>query len=469
MQRLIDEVKFGKNYEYDKGTIKHNSPKNIVVFPYNTKYEKKNKENVEEFVKCLASFSRNINNKTSGEEPITIEHIKNIIENVDADTSDKLALRSLVRELFFNANGELDVFNPMVLNYIPTPKNDYNEKLAKYLFDVLLSSEEDSELIERVEKYFGYESENVLELLVIKSLPKLKDSKSNKVIYKCLNNHIANLFKEDLKFILGQEEVSIKEFELLLKFYYFVYVSQTAIKLSNMFDANKEKSGDLYFTLDFEKGSKSRDSYIKGWKLLESHVSKIFAHAHTLEILNLDDNREEKLDYLDIKQIIECSNQEDVEEIFQNINTVKNMYVSAIKDVDWTKYNTSVKYEDNVQQSIYDFFMRIDYQFKKTTRFKPYTCYYKWFEEFCKINYLKKRGSLGYTLSITKEQLLFMTKISIGSKNRIKLKDLFKEFRKRGIFFDRESEVRITELFEKLNLIEKKSDSGDAQYVKAIL
>ena len=39
----------------------------------------------------------------------------------------------------------------------------------------------------------------------------------------------------------------------------------------------------------------------------------------------------------------------------------------------------------------------------------------------------------------------------------------------RGLFFDRDSKNKIIELYEKLNLIEKKSDSGDAQYVRANL
>ena len=54
-------------------------------------------------------------------------------------------------------------------------------------------------------------------------------------------------------------------------------------------------------------------------------------------------------------------------------------------------------------------------------------------------------------------------------KDKIKLKDLFEEYKRRGIYFDRDSQSKIVDLFEKLNIIEKKSDSGDAQYVRSIL
>ena len=52
---------------------------------------------------------------------------------------------------------------------------------------------------------------------------------------------------------------------------------------------------------------------------------------------------------------------------------------------------------------------------------------------------------------------------------RVRLSVLFKEFEKRGLLFDRESKKLITELFEKMDLLEKRSDSGDAQYVKYLL
>ncbi|WP_144029313.1 DNA phosphorothioation-dependent restriction protein DptG, partial [Paenibacillus campinasensis] len=65
--------------------------------------------------------------------------------------------------------------------------------------------------------------------------------------------------------------------------------------------------------------------------------------------------------------------------------------------------------------------------------------------------------------------LLFLTKIMIKDETKIRLKKLFEEFGLRGIIFDRDTQTAIIEYFEKLNLLEKKSDSGDAIYVKAFL
>lgn len=77
-------------------------------------------------------------------------------------------------------------------------------------------------------------------------------------------------------------------------------------------------------------------------------------------------------------------------------------------------------------------------------------------------------GSYGYMLNMTQEILLMITAICI-KEDKITLKDLFKEYERRGVFLDSYSQIEVIDLLGKLNLIDKKSDSGDAQYVKSIL
>ena len=71
-------------------------------------------------------------------------------------------------------------------------------------------------------------------------------------------------------------------------------------------------------------------------------------------------------------------------------------------------------------------------------------------------------------LNMTQEMLLMITAVCI-KEDKITLKDLFKEYERRGLFLDSYSQVEVIDLLGKLNLIDKKSDSGDAQYVKSIL
>jgi DNA phosphorothioation-dependent restriction protein DptG len=127
------------------------------------------------------------------------------------------------------------------------------------------------------------------------------------------------------------------------------------------------------------------------------------------------------------------------------------------------------KFDNEIQVEIYSLFYRVDYQFRNSQRDKPYKDYSNWLIDFFKSNYTKFRGRLGYTTAINQETLLFLTKICINNKDKIRLKSLWHKLEQRGISFDETSKVEIVKLFERINLLEKKSDSGDAQYVKSII
>ena len=72
-------------------------------------------------------------------------------------------------------------------------------------------------------------------------------------------------------------------------------------------------------------------------------------------------------------------------------------------------------------------------------------------------------------LCINEDRLIFITKLCLKDRNKVWLNDIFREMEYRGVFFDTQSKSAVAEFYNKLNLIEKKSDSGDAQYVKRIL
>lgn len=124
--------------------------------------------------------------------------------------------------------------------------------------------------------------------------------------------------------------------------------------------------------------------------------------------------------------------------------------------------------DDAVRAAVKFLFDSIKSQFENTGRSRAYNSYSAKFERFCH-KFLKSRGRSGLMLGLSEETLIFLTKISIKEREQMRLKDVFDEFEKRGIFLDDISKEQVTIYYEKLNLIEKKSDSGDAKYVKRIL
>lgn len=94
--------------------------------------------------------------------------------------------------------------------------------------------------------------------------------------------------------------------------------------------------------------------------------------------------------------------------------------------------------------------------------------YQKAFQAIVSKFFRKHGGSLGTILSLSQEHLLMLIAVSI-TEDRIELKQLWTELEKRGVWLDFHSKEEVVKVLDKLNYMEKKSDSGDAQYVKSIL
>jgi DNA phosphorothioation-dependent restriction protein DptG len=468
---VLDDIK--KSYRFveenGKKSLRHSPGKRVSILPYTTKFEGKHIDHVLDFDSVLGGFSRLVSGKELKEEFNEQDLMNRVLEKVHVSSENKTPLKSIVKELFFDNSGQIQIFHPMIFNYINVNnKNDLAKNLSKFLFNVLHNNV-DEELKSRIKTNYEYQPDNVMLKLLIQSLPELVGGKNaDNIQYKNFLPFVSELFAEDFNFMLGRPKFFIESFEMLLKYYYFFYVSQLSVKLKNMFNAHLDSPEEIYFNLDWESTSKTRSSFNLGWKLLSSNIGTLFSHANCLELLN--HNKDGKAySYTDIKDIAKEMTEEERSHLQQQIGYLLAQYKEYIQDVAWDTFSPSERYEEKLFQRIYELYSAIDFQFNRTTRKKPYQSYTKWFEEYCKANFLRKRGPLGYTLNITEDYLIFITRLCIKDMEKLRLKNLFEEYEKRGLFFDRDSRNRIIQLFEKLNLIEKKSDSGDAQYVKSIL
>lgn len=64
--------------------------------------------------------------------------------------------------------------------------------------------------------------------------------------------------------------------------------------------------------------------------------------------------------------------------------------------------------------------------------------------------------------------LILLTAIIVKDE-KLLIKDVFSEFNKRGIYLDRYTKEEILNFYEKMNILDKKSDSGEIKYVKPVL
>jgi len=395
-------------------------------------------------------------------------NVKDVIEDIISKVHfeqepDKSLFRDIVEELFLH-NSDVEAFHPLLFNYLPL-RSLHQSNIARFLCDVLV----DPKTKDKVKATYSVEGENVLVRLMMESLPDLDLIDCTDVQYVSFLPFVSDLFNQDLLFMISDTSFFVKDFDKLLEYYYFFYVSQLALRFDKMFGVEVLEPIPIYFNLDWEKTSKIRTSYIEGWAYLSPKIRSLFSHVISLELLNHSSGSEQILTYASLFEIVQSLDDSERENFQQDVTLLLDYYKAHVQDVDWKDFFVTEKYEDPILNEIFKLQRAIEFQFTTSGRKGIPLNYAKWFEKYSEPHFFKKRGQLGYTLNITQDFLIFFIRLSIKHQSKVKLKQLYEEFEKRGLFFDRDSKDHIIKLLEKLNLLEKKSDSGDAQYVKSIL
>lgn len=221
-------------------------------------------------------------------------------------------------------------------------------------------------------------------------------------------------------------------------------------------------------TLYDEVVTRVRPGYEYGWKYVKEKLGHMFSHSVVLEMLshNIDGVH---LDYIGFYDKFNNSDLDNTVAI--EIERINNKYQKWIPmDYRGCVHDVSKDKGCSASTELKKLYEIIDYQFINGGRKSHYNGYNKKFIDFVQKNFGKFRGMNGYTVSLHDNDIIMFTQIILKENDgRIRLAKLFEEFELRGLLFDRESKKKIIELYEKMNLLEKRSDSGDAQYVKYVL
>ena len=67
---------------------------------------------------------------------------------------------------------------------------------------------------------------------------------------------------------------------------------------------------------------------------------------------------------------------------------------------------------------------------------------------------------------MNQDYLLLLTNLAIGSREKLQYQKLLEEFKRRGVWFDQQSQQALIEFYERVGNLERMSDSGDAVYVR---
>jgi len=466
MSYSLSIEQFNKTFEVNpnvdsKYKLRHKAGKTFKVFPF---IPNNNVDSVTELNGLIGQYL----SKVEGikQVPVTVEKLVDAIkEETSIDPGMDEVFIEVVRNMFFDTEDKLRPINLRMLSHVPCESNS-EKNLAEFLVDVLGDTTLLKNYIHSANRKLDEQS-NVLEKLVNSKLSSDLEDENKGIKYYRITNVVQELFEADFEYILGSRTRTKDYMITLLEFYYFIYTSQACLQLNRFFDGNRKQCIPLYFSLEWEKTSQNRLCYKEGWTYLQSAIKKIYAHANVLEILNQTDGKKEPIDYIELNRMSAVSAEED-QRIANEIKILTDAYRDAVQDCNEMN---EIKREDSIRgkaaSEVKYLFDCIKCQFENR-RDRPYTSYAKQFEDYS-YKYLKNRGRSGMMLNLTEETLIFLTKICIKDQEKMRLNDVFREFEARGVFLDNISKEQVMYYYEKLNLIEKKSDSGDAQYVKRIL
>ena len=270
---------------------------------------------------------------------------------------------------------------------------------------------------------------------------------------------VVEQFNEDIKYALNHKKFLIDNLEIIFAYYYFFYISQLILKINRDYDENVGEIEELFFLLDWESVSRNRKTVNSGYSFLKDRAKNSSAKVACLDQVNVLFGSEEFLLLGDV-----------YDEYCSLDDQQKKEFIRYLKK--WVEDYEFVKGYDNYLPN--DFKELVDILFKdlngefgilpgiKDSRY-PLNL-----EELCKRFFVKRRGRYGYVLNINREILLTITALCVKDE-KIMLNQLFKEYERRGLYFDSYSKIEIESFLTKLNLIDKKSDSGDAKYVKPVL
>lgn len=473
MKYYFDEDIFRKNFNakepsgesgsksVDSYRLNHAPDNCFKLYPY--KATTKNASPiVYDLSETISSFFRTALGRKP--EKLSFENLcEKIKPEIDIEEDDWEFFQDILYSMFFKE----DCFrakNIGMYSYQIDSDNKSAEKLAYFLHNVLGLDNSDREYIKKAEQEYPF---NVVEKMLVDTI-KINETEdeeySNRyyTVVRCIQNN----FKDDFKFMLSSEMTSIEDISNLLSIYYFYYVSQVCLTLDQFGIGDRNTVNKLYYALDWEKVSKNRLCCTDGWDKLQVNIQRMFSHAITLEILNQNDI--EMLDYIDLKSLAdedECID----EQISSEIKRAEAIYVSYIGDCkkfDTVKEQSGANKTDSAIRHLFDC---VDLQFRETDRKRASQFYCEKFSEFCKSRFVKNRTRSGLVLNLNERDIIFLTKLALRDSDKIRLNELYTEYEKRGIYIDNTSKMLLQDFFTKLNLIDKKSDSGDAQYVKRIL
>ncbi|MEB8307391.1 DNA phosphorothioation-dependent restriction protein DptG [Staphylococcus xylosus] len=446
-QKLIELLKLNEG----KANFKRNF--NFKLYPFFTRNPERAKFN-NGFTPVLGSIARHsLGLKVEyTKEDYKLDNIYEKVDSVkhlDEDQKNKFLNR------IFGFDRINSIKHPFVMNYYPLSEGNESRgetDIAFYISEIFNLKEN-----QNWHNFVGNKkANNLVEKILLESISKIPVKDENNSFKIILNE----LFKDkysDLEFLLTHKDFALKNLDKFFAFYYFQFLLQTTLNLEYI---KLLKDGvrlyPLYFTLETEKLTSTRETNSKGFNQVKEIKKYTLVNENLLGYLNIlinVINSDEKFySFTDIFQL-DPNKQKELNYELQQVLTL---------------YNSVFKKNETISTELEDNILLFKKWLAKDLAKETLSRYYLSIEEIGNLFFLKNRGSMGKTLTLKKDMLILLTSIIVKDEKML-IKDVFSEFEKRGVYLDRYTKEEILHFYEKMNILDKKSDSGEVKYVKPVL
>ena len=370
-------------------------------------------------------------------------------------------------------NGNLNICDSSFLKFIPLIPNDetlslkekkkYSDgqrKLANFLLSMLPPGSDKSSQKE-VNNLF---TKILFEALIPSNGMSLEQQAYDYIILP----FIKKSFAEDFKWMMRQDEpIKVKYFHLFLHFYACYAITQAIASLTPKKIEPITAPTSFYFILNSEKASLNHDAVTRGWsyQIPKSTLDRLYGKSQTLDILNSILGGNVGF-YSDVYNKLSSTPFEENSEVCHNL---LELYQKEKREVFSRRTSEDGSIEEiQISVNSYSEFMETLEHLCTGLQSPSYVSRMrKKVIDLMSIRFLQSRRG-NYVLVLDNEMLTFLIALFTKSK-KTKLEDMYKRFNSYGIHFNRGSRMAIEEYLLKLNLLDRKSDSGEAQYVQVIL
>lgn len=256
----------------------------------------------------------------------------------------------------------------------------------------------------------------------------------------------------------------LENLRLFFNLYTFLYSSQLALNINSWTEAPESKP--LFFILDSEKASLERKYVRESFPLLKTKALDLFPLLSMLEYLNNpQDKRASKFPLWKVFLDIENMSYSERAEVGKSLAELCQRYRNRRQLPIIQEYPETIK-------GLFGLLSRTAkeiFQNKGTSQYDVNTKFVNTFENEIASDFIQVRGRSGRVLTISQDYLLLLTNLAIGRKKQVQFQELLHELKKRGVWFDRQSEQAIIRFLERIGNVERMSDSGDAVYVRKTL